>query len=99
MEITPAKSVLRKILVLITANKSSPFEIFTANICVVIRIGITKINKISIEKNPIEEVIIKNQNDIPAVTASDLNLGEDDFMSYRINECHQSRLGKGCNSN
>jgi hypothetical protein len=88
MEITPTKSMLRKILVLITANTSSPFEIFTANICVVITTDTTKISIISIEKNPIEDVIIKNQNESPAVTASDLNLDEDDCILYRINECH-----------
>ncbi len=88
MEITPTKSILRKILVLISANMSSPFEIFAANICVVIRIDTTKMSIISIEKNPMEDVIIKNQNDSPAVTASDLNLGEDACILYRINECH-----------
>ena len=80
--------MLRKILVLISANMSSPFEIFTANICVVIRTDIIKMNNISIEKNPIEDVIIKNQNESPAVTASDLNLGEEACMLYRINECY-----------
>jgi len=88
MEITPTKSILRKILVLIAAIMSSPFEIFTANICVVIRIDTTKMRIISIEKNPMEDVIIKNQNESPAVTASDLNLGEEDCILYRINECH-----------
>ncbi len=88
MEITPTKSMLRKILVLISANTSSPFEIFAANICVVMRIDTTKMSIISIEKNPIEDVIIKNQNESPAVTASDLNLGEDACILYRINECH-----------
>jgi len=31
---------------------------------------------------------MKNQNDSPAVTASDLNLGEDTSMLDRIDECH-----------
>ncbi len=88
MKITPTKSMLRKIFVLITANTSSPFEIFAANICVVIRTDTTKIKIISIEKNPKEDVIIKNQNESPAVTASDLNLGEEACMLYRINECY-----------
>jgi hypothetical protein len=44
--------------------------------------AINKINN-SIEKIPIEEIIIKNQNDNPAVTASDLNLGEEEFISDR----------------
>jgi|TARA_B100001540_G_scaffold314495_1_gene339583 hypothetical protein len=39
-----------------------------------------KINRYSIENNPNEEVIIKNQNVNPAVTATDLNLGEDVFI-------------------
>ena len=42
---------------------------------------------ISIENKPIDEVIIKNQNDIPAVTARDLNLGDDVSMLYGIDEC------------
>tara|TARA_Y100000782_G_C10021139_1_gene197057 strand:- start:214 stop:354 length:141 start_codon:yes stop_codon:yes gene_type:complete len=42
---------------------------------------------ISIENKPVDEVIIKNQNDIPAVTARDLNLGEDASMLYGIDEC------------
>ena len=32
--------------------------------------------KISIENIPVEEVMIKNQKENPAVTAKDLNLGE-----------------------
>ena len=40
------------------------------------------------EKNPALEVIIKNQNVSPDVTASDLNLGDDAFILYRINECY-----------
>ena len=42
---------------------------------------------ISIENKPVDEVIIKNQNDIPAVTARDLNLVEDVSMLYWIDEC------------
>ena len=52
----------------------------------------TKMSKISIEKIPIDVVIIKNQNDNPAVTARDLNLDEDVFILNRIYECHQTRL-------
>ena len=39
---------------------------------------------------PVLFVIIKNQNDSPAVTASDLNLGELVFNLYGINKCNQS---------
>ena len=52
---------------------SNPFEIFFANICVTLRTAATNIIKISIENIPVEDVIIKNQNDNPAVTVNDLN--------------------------
>ena len=42
---------------------------------------------ISIENIPIVLVMIKNQNDNPAVTASDLNLGDDASILYWINKC------------
>ena len=67
---------------------SSPFEIFDANTCVVIRTDATKTNSISIEKYPVDDVIMKNQNVSPAVTVSDLNLGEEVSMLYRIDKCH-----------
>ena len=88
MEITTTKSMPKKILVLIIANMSSPFEIFAAKIWVVMKIDTTKINIISTEKYPMEVVIMKNQKDRPAVTASDLNLGEDASISNWIYECH-----------
>jgi hypothetical protein len=76
----------RKIFVLINANVSKPFEIFVAKICVAIKTNTTNITKISIEKYPIVDVMMKNQKDTPAVTANDLNLGEDVSILYRINE-------------
>ena len=88
MEITPTKSILRKILVLITANTSSPFDIFAANICVIIMTDTIKIRNISTEKYPKEDVIIKNQNENPAVIASALNLMGDAFISNWINKCN-----------
>ena len=63
-------------MVLIIAKISNPFEIFFANICETIRTIATNIIKISIENIPVEEVMIKNQKENPAVTAKDLNLGE-----------------------
>ena len=78
----------KKILVLITAKRSNPFEIFFEKIWVVVNTITIKINNISKEKNLVLEVIIKNQNDNPAVTASDLNLGDDVFILYRIDECY-----------
>ena len=50
----------------------------------------TNIRKVSIENIPIDDVIIKNQNVKPAVTARDLNLGELVCMLNRIDKCHQS---------
>ena len=85
--------MLRKIFVLIIANTSSPFEIFAASICVVTRTDAMKTSSASVEKYPIADIIMKNQNDNPAVTASDLNLGEDVCILNRIDECHQTRLG------
>ena len=52
------------------------------------RTDAAKINSTSIEKYPTDNVIMKNQKDNPAVTASDLNLGEDASISNRIYERH-----------
>ena len=59
---------------------SRPLESFLEKIWVIVNILAMKINRYSIENNPNEEVIIKNQNVNPAVTATDLNLGEDVFI-------------------
>jgi hypothetical protein len=74
--------------VLIIANTSSTFEIFFVNICVIKRRIPTNTTKYSNEKTPMLEVIRKNQNESPAVTARDLNRGVDVCMLYRIDECH-----------
>ena len=66
---------------LIIAKISNPFEIFFVNISVTIRIDTIKIMNISTVKYPAEERIIRNQNDNPAVTARDLNRGEDASIS------------------
>ena len=76
MEITVPNKIPKNIFVLIIAKMSSPFEIFFANTCVTLRTIATNIIKISIENIPVDDVMMKNQNDNPAVTASDLNLGE-----------------------
>ena len=70
------------------AKISNPFDNFFANIWVMVRRIPTNKTKYNIENTPVLDVIIKNQNDSPAVTARDLNLGEDTCMLYRINECH-----------
>ena len=53
-------------------------------------INIARINipSTSKEKNPIDDEITKNQKVNPAVTANDLNLGDESFILNRINECH-----------
>ena len=75
------------IIVLIIAKISNPLEILFANICVTLRTIATNMIKISIENIPVEEVIIKNQKDNPAVIAKDLNLGELACILNRIDEC------------
>jgi len=67
---------------------SNPFEIFFANICVTLRTIATNMIKISIENISVDDVMMKNQNDNPAVTARDLNLGDDAFILNRIDKCH-----------
>ena len=78
----------KNIFVLIIARISNPFEILLAKIWVILSTMTTNIRKVSIENIPIDDVIIKNQNVKPAVTARDLNLGELVCMLNRIDECH-----------
>ena len=40
------------------------------------------------ENTSVEDVMMKNQNDNPAVTARDLNLGDDAFILNRVDKCH-----------
>jgi len=88
MEITVQNKIPKNILVLIIAKMSNPFDIFFANIWVTLRATATNIIKISIENIPVDDVIMKNQNDNPAVTAKDLNLGELVCILNRIDKCH-----------
>ena len=53
-----------------------------------IRIDITNTINISIENMLANDVMMKNQNESPAVTASALNLGEEASMLYWIDKCH-----------
>ena len=53
-----------------------------------IRTDATNTVKIPIENIPIDVVMMKNQNETPAVTAMDLNLGDDASMLNRIDESH-----------
>ena len=88
MEIIVPNIIPKNIFVLIIAKISNPFEIFFANICVTLRTIPTNIIKISIENIPVDDVMIKNQKDNPAVTAIDLNLGELVCILNRIDKCH-----------
>ena len=88
MEITVPNKIPKNIFVLIIAKISNPFEIFFVNICVTLRTIATNIIRISIENIPVDDVMIKNQNDNPAVTARDLNLGELVCILNRIDKCH-----------
>ena len=71
---------------------SNAFESFNAKICVIVIINTRKITNASIENKPEAEVIIKNQNENPAVTASALNLGEDSSILNWINERYKTAL-------
>ena len=51
-----------------------------------------KTSNISNENIPIAEIIMKNQNERPAVTATDLKRGDDNSILNRINKSHQTRL-------
>ena len=77
---------------LIIAKMSNAFESFNAKICVMIIINTRKITSASIENKPEADVIIKNQKENPAVTASALNLGEDNSILNWINECYKATL-------
>ena len=89
---TKTNSIPTKIFVLIVAKISKPLDNFTANICVTAANIIMKIRNTSIENIPIADVIIKNQKEKPAVTASALNLGEDNSILNWINECYKTAL-------
>ena len=58
------------------ANVSNPLDSFDEKIIVMVNTDAIKTAKISIVKNPKAELITKNQNEIPADTAIDLNLEE-----------------------
>ena len=70
------------------AKISKPFEIFLANICVIVKTIPTNNAKYSNVNIPVLLVIMKNQNDSPAVTTSDLNLGELVCILDWINKRH-----------
>ena len=81
-------SAPRNILVLIIAKISNPFDIFEEKIWVIAKTLPMKISIISNENMPDTEIIIKNQNERPAVTATDLKRGDDSSILNRIDKSH-----------
>ena len=75
-DITKTNSIPKNIFVFITAKISNPFESLTEKICVIAIVIARKIPNSSKEKTPIPVVIIINQKEKPAVTASALNRGD-----------------------
>ena len=71
---------------------SNAFESFNAKICVMVIINTRKITSASIENKPEADVIIKNQKENPAVTASALNLGDDSSILNRIDKRYKTAL-------
>ena len=70
------------------AKMSKPFEIFLAKTWVITRAIPTNNTKYSSVNIPVLCVMMKNQNDSPAVTTSDLNLGELVCILDWINKRH-----------
>ena len=87
-EITKTNNIPRKILVLMIAKTSNALESLIEKICVKTKTITTKTANASKEKTPIAVDIMKNQKENPAVTANDLNLGEESSILNWINECH-----------
>ena len=78
------------------ANTSRALETLIAKNCINGKIITIKIANISRVKIPNIDVITKNQKVNPAETANALNLGDDNSILNRINECYQTTLRKGC---
>ena len=87
-EITKTNNIPRKILVLMIAKTSNALDNFIEKICVRTSTITTKTASASKEKTPIAVVIMKNQKENPAVTANDLNFGEESSILNWINKCH-----------
>ena len=78
----------RNIFVLTIAIKSRTLDILLAKIWVTMHIQTITKNIITKENRFKILDIMKNQNDIPAVTTNALNLGDDNSILNRINECN-----------
>ena len=71
---------------------SNAFESFNVKIWVIDIVIAIKITNASKENKPVAEEIIKNHKENPAVTAMALNLGDDNSILNRINECYKTWL-------
>ena len=71
---------------------SNAFESLNAKIWVIDIVIATKIANASKENKPAAEEIIKYHKENPAVTAMALNLGDDNSILNRINECYKTGL-------
>ena len=71
---------------------SNAFESFNAKIWVIDIVNATKITNASMENKLVAEEIIKNHKENPAVTARDLNLGDDSSILDWINEGYKTAL-------
>ena len=78
----------RNIFVFIIANTSRTLDILDAKICVIIPMPAITKSIISIVNRSAALDIMKNQNDMPAVTANALNLGDDNSILNWIDECN-----------
>ena len=58
-----------------------------------------KTSNISNENIPDTEIIMKNQNEKPADTTTDLKRGDDNSILNRIDKSHQTRLGQCSDTN
>lgn len=67
------------------ASMSRALDNFFVKTCVMVKMLITHITNISIEKDCDTENKINNQKEIPNVTANDLNLGEESSNLNWIN--------------
>ena len=74
------------------AKISNALESLIEKICVKTKTITTKTANASKEKTPIAVDIMKNQKENPAVTANDLNLGEESSILNWINECYKTAL-------
>ena len=74
------------------ANTSNPFEILFVKIWVNAKSTPTNIPNNSSVKTPTTFVNMKNQNEIPAVTANDLKRGDEACILNWINKRNQTCL-------